>query len=277
VDLVRLGLGIRALRRRRGWRRRDLAAAAGVSQEMVSLIERGHGDRASFRVLARVAAALDARFSVQLRWRAGDLDRLLDADHAALSAVMAARLRADGWHARVEVTYASGRSAGSIDILAWHPARRALLVIEIKTEIPSAEATFRKLDEKGRVAVAVARERFGWAASTVSRLLVIEDTSTNRRRVRSAEALFASALPTARAEVRRWLRDPQRSLDGYLFLSPGNGGGGIQARGGRHRVRRQAASRNHPAVSVARDESVPSEDDGTADPTILVGYNHPGC
>jgi hypothetical protein len=208
---------------------------------LVSLIERGHGDLVSVRALIRVAGALDSRLSIQLRWRAGDLDRLLDADHAIVSATLVARLRALGWETRVEVTYESGRTTGSIDVLAWHAATKSLLVIEVKTEVTSAEATLRKLDEKGRLAAQVARSRFGWAAGAVSRLLAIEDTSTNRRRVHGAEVLFASALPGDGPEVRRWLRDPHGALAGYLFLSPTNGSGGIRSGGGRHRVRTRPA------------------------------------
>ena len=41
MDDLRLGLVCRALRRRLGWRQVDLAERAGVSQDMVSRIERG--------------------------------------------------------------------------------------------------------------------------------------------------------------------------------------------------------------------------------------------
>ena len=82
MDLVRLGLGIRALRRRRGWRQADLATAAHVGQTTVSLLERGHLQHVSVPALLSVAAALDARLDISIRWRAGDLDRLLDAGHA---------------------------------------------------------------------------------------------------------------------------------------------------------------------------------------------------
>jgi transcriptional regulator with XRE-family HTH domain len=271
VDLVRVGLGIRALRRRRGWRQRDLAAAAGVSQELVSLIERGHGDRVSVHVLIAVAGALDGRLVVQLRWRAGDLDRLLDADHALVAAAIASRLRADGWETRVEVTYASGRMTGSIDILAWHPETRSLLVIEVKTEISSAEATLRKMDEKFRLAANVARERFGWIAASVSNLLVIEDTSTNRRRVGGSAGLFMAALPMDGRRVRAWLAHPSGALTGRLFLSVSNGGGGIQRRPGRHRVRRAFALPKRPGLSVARDVFEGDEVLEAPNRTILVG------
>lgn len=271
MDLVRLGLGIRALRRRRGWRQRDLAVAAGMSQGLISLIERGHGDRVSLGTLLAVAGAFDARVAVQLRWRAGDLDRLLDVDHAALSAAMVERLRADGWIAQVEVTYATVRTAGSIDILAWHLETATLLVVEIKTEISSSEAVLRKLDEKARLAIAVAWERFGFVAKSVSRLLVIEDTSTNRRRVAGAEALFASSLPMDGRTIRTWLKEPDGPIAGRLFHSPTNGGSAIRRVGGRHRVRALRPRPDRPGLSVGHARFDAEEDELEPGRTLLVG------
>lgn len=259
------------MRRRRGLLQADVAESAGVSQELISLIERGHGDRVSVRVLLAVAGALDARLVLQIRWRAGDLDRLLDADHSVVAAAMIQLLRAYLWDTRVEVTYSSRGATGSIDILAWHAPTGSLLVIEIKTEITSTEATLRRLDEKTRLAAAVARERFGWVATTVSKLLVIEDSSTNRRRVAGGSALFDAALPAEGAATRAWFRTPHGAVAGRIFLSPSNGGGGIQGAGGRHRVRRVSRRPIHPGLSVARDE-IDSDDQGPPPGrTILVG------
>ena len=223
------------------------------------------------RVLRDVAAALDARLVLQIRWRAGDLDRLLDADHAQLSATVVRRLQADGWETRIEVTYADRGSSGSIDILAFHRATQTLLVIEVKTEVPSAEATLRKLDEKVRIAAAVARDRFGWLAKTVSELLVLQDTSTNRRRIAMHAPLFDSALPDSGTHVRRWLASPSGRLVGLLFLSPSTGSTVITRRGGRHRIRHGSGRAIRPGMNVARDEL--ETDDASVRPgrTILVG------
>lgn len=237
MDLVRFGRVIRALRRRRGWRQVDLAIAAGVSQDVVSLIERGHGDRLAFRTLMRVTGALDAGAGIDLRWRGGELERLLDEAHAALVAAVAGTLDSDGWDLRIEVTYAVYGQNGSIDVLAWHQESRSLLVLEIKTEITSGESTIRRLDEKVRLAADIARERFGWTARTVSRLLVVEDTTTARRRVTVGGALFRAAFPSRAVEVRRWLRAPAVSLSGLMFLPPTNRRRHMSSRGGRHRVR----------------------------------------
>jgi transcriptional regulator with XRE-family HTH domain len=237
VDLVRFGLVIRALRRRRGWRQLDLAAAAGVSQGLISLIERGHGDRLSLRTLMRVAACLDARLVIELRWRGGELERLLDQDHGAVTAELARLLEAAGWLVRLEVTYSVYGERGSIDVLAWHADTRSLLVVEIKTEVTSGEATVRKLDEKERLASDVAVERFGWKPATVSRLLVVEDSSTARGRIEAAKELFRAAFPARAVKVRQWLRAPAGMLSGLMFLRNTNRGRTTAGRRGRHRVR----------------------------------------
>src|SRR4051812_34494708 len=113
MDDQRLGRIIRALRRRKGWRQVDLALAAGCSQNLISLIERGHLAAVSVRMLRRVTGALDATLGFDMRWRGAALDRLLDEDHANLVAAVAAILRALGWLVEIEVTYSSYGERGS--------------------------------------------------------------------------------------------------------------------------------------------------------------------
>jgi hypothetical protein len=143
-----------------------------------------------------------------------------------------------GWEVHVEVTYSDYGDRGSIDILAWHPHSRVLLVVEIKTDLAGVEGVLRKLDEKVRVAPKAARERYGWQPLAVSRLLVITDTSTIRRRVQRHSEVFDQAFPTRGRSVARWLRSPSGSVAALWFLSPSHGATSIQGRGGRERVRR---------------------------------------
>jgi transcriptional regulator with XRE-family HTH domain len=218
MDDGRVGLAIRALRRRRGWRQRDLAAAAAVSQATISILERGHLDRASVRVVRDVVEALDGRATFDIRWRGAALDRLLDERHAALGARVVAELRAHAWEAQVEVSYARYAERGSIDVLGWHPETRSLLVVELKTEIASAEETLRKHDEKVRLAPQIARERCGWRPTVVGRVLVLPDDRTVRRRWAKMESLMSAAMPAATVEVKRWIRAPRRELFGVWFL-----------------------------------------------------------
>src|SRR5687767_2080669 len=99
MDSIRFGLGMRALRRRRGWTQQRLAVAARVSRSVVGRIERGGADRIPPYVLVRVAAALGGTVSVRLLWQGEGLDRLLDIAHADLTERMLERLRLLDWQA----------------------------------------------------------------------------------------------------------------------------------------------------------------------------------
>ena len=237
MDDQRMGRIVRVLRRRRGWRQIDLAVAAGCAQTSVSLIERGHLVHVSLPALRQVIAALEATLDLEIRWQGAALDRLLDEDHARLVAKVVELLTRLGWETRVELTYSEYGERGSYDVLAWHAETRTLLVIEVKTDLPSAEATVRKLDEKSRLARKVAREGFGWRAATVSRVLVMPDESTLRRRVGRHQVYFDTVLPVRGPEVRSWLREPQGQVAALWFLSGSNQTARIHRRGGRHRVR----------------------------------------
>ena len=105
MDDVRVGRILRALRRRRGWTQKELGRLADVSQQAISLIERGYGGRLSGETVRRVFAALDARWEPDVSWRGGDLDRLLDEKHARLVGEISRRLARVGWDVAIEVTY----------------------------------------------------------------------------------------------------------------------------------------------------------------------------
>lgn len=167
-----------------------------------------------------VAVALDVRVELLARWRGGDLDRLMNARHSTLHESVARWFRAEypAWILAPEVTFAIYADRGAIDILAWHPGRRALLVIELKTELVDMNELVGTLDRKRRVAKQVARER-GWDALSVSAWLIVTDTRTNRRHRHTHAAMLAGALPDARPAVRRWLRDPVGVLGASTFWS----------------------------------------------------------
>jgi transcriptional regulator with XRE-family HTH domain len=220
-----VGRRVRALRHRRGWRQIDLAARSGESQDVVSRVERGRIDDMPVRRVAAIARALDAELVISLRWRGGELDRLLDEGHAALLGRVAELLRASGWVTEAEVSYSVYGERGSIDLLAWHEPSRTLLVIEVKTELVSVEATLRKHDEKARLAARIAVERLGWRAASTARLLVLPDLSTARRHVERHGAVLGSAYSVRGDSLRGWLRDPMRPgkgrapVSGLLFVS----------------------------------------------------------
>src|SRR5205809_706310 len=92
MDVVRFGLGLRALRRRRGLTQQQLASRSRVSRAVVWRIERGSADRVAVHTLVEVAGALGARVDLRLHWQGEGLDRLLDARHASLVEDMIALL-----------------------------------------------------------------------------------------------------------------------------------------------------------------------------------------
>lgn len=219
MDMVRFGRGIRTLRLRRGWRQVDLAAAAGVSQSIVSRIERGLGGRLTVETLGRVAQALGSRVDVRLSWQGEALDRLLDRDHARLVEVATRQLRARGWEIRTEVTFWIRGERGSVDILAWHEASLTLLVVEIKSVVPDVQATLSTLDRKARLGAEIA-STVGWRPRKIARLLAINASRTSRRRVEAHASTFEAALPDRLVKVRRFLASPTDDpLRGLIFLT----------------------------------------------------------
>jgi transcriptional regulator with XRE-family HTH domain len=241
MDAVRFGQSIRALRRRRRWTQHRLAVAAGVSRPIIGRVEAGQADRVTVRTLVRVASALGASLTVRVLWHGKGLDRLLDAAHADLTDRVLQLLRDGGWLALPEVSFNLRGDRGTIDILAFHEPTGSLLVIEIKSVVPDLQAMLGTLDRKARVARDLALER-GWRVMSVSRLLVLPDDRTARRRVDQHRATFEAALPSRTAEVRRWLREPTDRLAGVLFLTDAH-----QAVT-RHRV----ATSKHPSRPIAR-------------------------
>jgi transcriptional regulator with XRE-family HTH domain len=218
VDVIRFGLGIRALRRRRRWTQAELARRVELSRSIVYRLERGRADRVALHTLERVATELGARVDVRLLWQGEGLDRLLDRRHAILVNLTLELLARFGWTASAEVSFNLGGERGSIDVLAFHPATGSLLVVEVKSVLPDIQAMLVTLDRKGRLARAVASDR-GWAASSVTRILVLPDDRTARRRVDALAATFQSALPARTTEVRRWLRNPVGTRHGVLFVA----------------------------------------------------------
>lgn len=220
MDDVRIGIRVRAVRHRLGWRQEDVATRAEVSQDTVSRVERGQLDALQVRTIRRVLRALEMDLAQEVRWRGGDLDRLVDEGHAALVARLCSLLVAAGWVVQPEVSFAIYGERGSIDVLAWYPSARILLVVEVKTTFNSVEETLRRHDVKVRLAAQVANERFGWQPVAVGRLLVLPDLSTARRRVARQDGVMRVAYRLRGREATRWIRDPAGSRSMLLFLSP---------------------------------------------------------
>ena len=229
----------------------DLAARAGVSDSVISDIERGHLAGVSLPTLRRVIEALDARLVLDTWWRSGELNRLLDADHAFISEQWQRRLQSCGWSSRAEVSFSHYGDRGIIDNLAFERTSRTLVVTEIKTAVYDNQDLLGRLDIKERVAQGVAR-RLGWHADRVLPCLVIADGRTNRRRIGDHPALFAR-FDTRGRSAYSWLRDPRPAAGGLLVFAklPDSARSGAR-RAGRQRVR--------PSGSASSVERAPNHD-----------------
>ena len=240
---VAIGRAIRTLRIRLELRQSDIAAHASVSPSLVGAIERGDVGAVNLRRLESICEALGASLDVRVRWHGEGLDRLLDGAHAQLVERLVIRLSKAGWECAVEASFNEYGERGSVDVLAWHPATRSLLVCEVKSLIPDAQATLVPLDRKARLGPKIAIGR-GWQADRVSRLLVVADTSTTRRRVTALDATFRTAFPMRGVAVGRWLRDPAGAISGLLFLPDVRLAGLGRPAAGRQRVNRPRVGRN---------------------------------
>jgi transcriptional regulator with XRE-family HTH domain len=234
VNAERLGRLARALRIRSGLVQAELATRAGVGRRAVSMLEGGHARLLDLGIIERILAGLDARLDLRLLWNGPELDRLLDAGHAALGAIVKRRLEAWGWLVRVEVSYSRYGERGRIDLLAFHPPSRALLVIELKTELVDVQALLGSLDVKVRLARHVA-ERFGWDARSVVPAIVFVEHRTTREHLGRLAPLFDRFSLRGRAAIT-WTRRPTGVPSGLLWFVTVPEGPGPRRR---QRVRRR--------------------------------------
>lgn len=241
-----VGARMRSVRVRLGMQQAEVATRARVSDGTVSRIERGYLDTVSLRTLRAVASALEIRVDVVPRWRGGDLERAVSARHARLAEAAVLWL-ADipGWAVRPEISFSIYGERGIIDLLAWHEGRRALLVIELKTEIVDVGETIGTLDRKARLAGTVAAD-LGWVAETSSVCLLVSDKRTNHRRLSEHAATFRAALPDDGRRLRAWLRTPIGRIQALTFLPDRHPGTARPTGSARCRVRRQRADGGRP-------------------------------
>ena len=241
---VEIGTAMRTVRLRRRLRQADVAAAAGLSRGVVSLIERGHMDTVSLRAIRAAAAVLEMRVDVGLRWRGGALPRMINERHAAMHEAVAARLaRLPGWVFRPEVSYSVYGERGVVDLVGWHEATGTLVIVELKTEIVDVQDLIASMDRRRRLAAAIGRS-LGWQVRTVAVWVIVADSRTNRRHVARYRTVLRSAFPDGGRTMGAWLREPAGTVAALSFLTYANG---------RDVSREIAATRRVRRVSVPRE------------------------
>jgi transcriptional regulator with XRE-family HTH domain len=232
-----IGRVLRALRHRRGWRQSDLATVADTARSVLSDLEAGRLDTHALGALRRSIHAAGGLLRLTVDVPGGDLSRLLDVDHARLQARWLEILGRAGWQTVPEATFSVYGERGSIDVLAWHPAVRVLMIVEVKTVIVDAGSLLANLDRKARIGGRLARDR-GWVSSAIVPALLVRDGTTARRRLAELAPLF-SHLAVRGREALGWLRAPAfPAPTGLLVLAKvPDAHPGDRRRAGRRRIR----------------------------------------
>jgi transcriptional regulator with XRE-family HTH domain len=236
-----IGRSVRTLRHRRGWRQTDLSERANRPRSALVDLEAGRLGALKLDTIRAFADALGARFTLTLASGAGDPRLLIDAGHAFLQDHWKSTLQRWGWLVRAEVSFNHYGERGRIDLLAYHPTLRILLVIEIKTVLWDIQALLGGLDVKVRVAPFTARE-LGWQPRITLPGILLAAGTTVRRRIDEHTSLFAPFDLRGRAAIS-WLRRPEDGPHGLLILTelpdvaPGD-----RRRAGRRRVRLSSSS-----------------------------------
>ncbi|MEA2537652.1 MAG: hypothetical protein QOF11_1886 [Chloroflexota bacterium] len=185
-----------------------------------------------------VGAALDIGIEIAVRWRGGELDRLVNARHSALhEAVARWFVRHPGWSLAPEASFSVYGERGFIDVLAWQADSRALLVVELKSELVDVQELIGSVDRKRRLAASIGRDR-GWDPATVSCWVILAESGTNRRHFAGHARVLRVAYPLDGHAMRAWLSRPTRPAAGLSFLPYGPGTNLRRGLATPHRVRR---------------------------------------
>ena len=153
----------------------------------------------------------------------GDRRGQLDPAHARMSGYVARRLEGRGWKVASEVEVGVDRSRGWVDLLAFNPRTRLLLVIEFKTEIHDLGQIDRVIGWYEREAWAAAR-RFGWRPVAVTGCLLLLMTQGNDAAVRFNRESLRRLFPARAGALNEILESeapiPPRGARALAMVDP---------------------------------------------------------
>jgi transcriptional regulator with XRE-family HTH domain len=212
-DILDIGLSewlasaIRKTRLEFGWTQRELAARLKTNIGAVQRLERAQ-PHVDSQLATAAARLLGLRLSLDADpiGLAGRREQR-DAIHAHCCGYVIGRLTRHGWLARSEVEIGEGRFRGWIDILAFRPADRALLVIEVKTALDDLGRTLRSLGWYVRSSREASRA-LGWRPRSIVPILLCLATVETDGRLAAAAQLLEAELPGRSTTLSAWLADP---------------------------------------------------------------------
>jgi len=213
--VVQFGAQVRLIRVALGIGQRALARRIGRSQGYVSVVERGNVAGLSIADADVIARALGATlvFGIEAPVLLGG-SRQRDAAHARCVAYVARRLAAAGWDVRREVAIGTRERPGWIDILAFNPETRVLLVIEIKTDVVDIGGLERQLGWYHREARNVCRS-LGWKPSTIIATALVLATAANDDRIRTNSISVRQVFPLRWRDLISVIRGAQPNGAGW--------------------------------------------------------------
>jgi DNA-binding XRE family transcriptional regulator len=178
----------------------DLAAAVGVSRSHLAGIETERVNP-SLDVVARIGDALG--LDLQL---IGTPPLVIDPPtnsvvHSRCSGYVGRRFRQGGWLVVRETEIAHGRSHGWIDLLAFHPGTRTLLVVEIKTRLDDVGSVERQLAWYERSARDIAASS-GWRPSSILSWLLLLQSDEVENAIRRDRDVLREGFPVRASEMR---------------------------------------------------------------------------
>jgi transcriptional regulator with XRE-family HTH domain len=229
VDRIRVGRGLRAIRRRRRWRQQDVAERAKCARSLIADAEAGRIGGMTLDRLVAIGEVLEADLDLVVRWRGERIDRLVDEAHAALVESVVRLLTHRGWICEVEATFSIWGERGAIDVLAARPDLGIVLVVEVKSVFGDLQATASALDRKLRLAPVLARGR-RWRARAIGGLIVVAGSRSNRRVVERHRETFEVLFPIRQVAAKQWLRAPVAEDVRMLLFLPAVAGGDLRQR-----------------------------------------------
>jgi transcriptional regulator with XRE-family HTH domain len=201
-----------------GWSQARLAQRAGLTQSQVSRFETGRIEWVTLEEAARLLDVLGVRLDFALRRPyIANAPQQHDAAHAPCVGYASRRLTGLGWQVRQEIEIEGRSSHGWIDVLAYEPLRRAVLVCEIKTALPDFGEVQRQLAWYQHAASEVARAA-GWQSQSITATLLVLATHDNDARIRANQDLVREAFPVRAIELERWLAAPEHGAATALAL-----------------------------------------------------------
>jgi transcriptional regulator with XRE-family HTH domain len=202
---------LKSARLERGITRRDPAAATGLDQSLVSLIESGEREP-SWQTLTLIATALGKEPSLKFYPATGP--RIHDRVSAPITDALLA-IRHPRWGVRLEVAVTKP-ARGVIDLVLSD--RADVVATETQGQLRRVEDQLRRAGEKAD-SLPSARE-WPWTVGPprISRLLVLRSTAETRALVRSLPELFRAAYPAAEADAYRAMTSRAESWPGNAIL-----------------------------------------------------------